>query len=47
LAARAVYQGIVKYFANRDGLDAFLLPEPPTHLQAISNQSGELHVSWQ
>jgi N-acetylmuramoyl-L-alanine amidase len=47
LAARAVYQGIVKYFANRDGLTAFLLPEPPTHLIVKSNQSGELNISWQ
>jgi len=47
LAARAVYQGIVKYFANRDGLSTFLLPEPPTHLNVASPQSGQLYVSWQ
>jgi len=47
LAARAVYQGIVKYFANRDGLNTFLLPEPPTHLKSISTQSGKLKISWQ
>jgi len=47
LAARAVYQGIVKYFANRDTLSTFLLPEPPTHIKVESTQSDTLHVSWQ
>jgi len=47
LAARAIYQGIVKYFAARDGLTYTLLPEPPTHLQITSPATGELHVQWQ
>ncbi|MFK8010984.1 MAG: N-acetylmuramoyl-L-alanine amidase [Marinicellaceae bacterium] len=47
LAARAVYQGIVKYFANRDGLQTLLLPEPPTHIQVVSPEDGTLNVSWQ
>ncbi|MGD1995447.1 MAG: fibronectin type III domain-containing protein [Anaerolineae bacterium] len=46
LAARALYQGIVKYFAQRDGLDLPLLPEPPTHL-AVENVGGErVRLSW-
>lgn len=47
LAARAIYQGIVKYFATRDGQPYALLPEPPTHLQVTSNSSGELSIGWQ
>ena len=47
LAARAIYQGIVKYFAERDGLTYTLLPEPPTHLQVTSPASGELLIQWQ
>ncbi|HDQ72827.1 MAG TPA: hypothetical protein ENN19_12135 [Chloroflexi bacterium] len=54
LAARAVYQGILKYFAQRDGLDLTELPEPPTHLlvQNVgqspggSPDMGRVEVSW-
>jgi N-acetylmuramoyl-L-alanine amidase len=42
LSARAVYQGIVKYFG--EGLT--LLPEPPTHLQARNAGPGQVWVSW-
>jgi N-acetylmuramoyl-L-alanine amidase len=41
LSARAVYQGIVKYYEARDGVDLTLLPEPPTHL-TVRNDSTEL-----
>ena len=47
LAARAMYQGIVKYFAQRDGLDLSLLPEPPTHLAVENTGPGAVSVSWQ
>jgi len=47
LAARAIYQGVVKYFATRDGISLTLLPEPPTHLQVSSPASGTLHIQWQ
>lgn len=47
LSARAVYQGIVKYFAIRDGVTAYLLPEPPEQLQVTSQSSQSLTVSWQ
>ncbi len=46
LSARAVYQGIVKYYENRDGLDLTLLPEPPTHLTARNSGLGQVTVSW-
>jgi N-acetylmuramoyl-L-alanine amidase len=47
LAARGFYQGIVKYFAERDGVAPKLLPEPPTHLAVQNTGSGGLRVSWQ
>jgi len=47
LAARALYQGIVKYFAQRDGANLTLLPEPPTHLAVQNVGSGQVSVSWQ
>ncbi|HEC33886.1 MAG TPA: hypothetical protein ENI37_04140 [Chloroflexi bacterium] len=47
LAARAIYQGIVKYFEQRDGVDLTLLPEPPTHLAVQNAGGGEVRVSWQ
>jgi N-acetylmuramoyl-L-alanine amidase len=43
LSARAVYQGIVRYF----GRDLPLLPEPPTHLAIRNDGPGQLRVSWQ
>ncbi len=46
LAARAVYQGIVHYFEDRDGIDLMLAPEPPTHLRAENIGSGAIRVSW-
>ena len=46
LAARAVYQGIVKYFEQRDGVALTLLPEPPTHLAVQNVGSGQVRISW-
>jgi N-acetylmuramoyl-L-alanine amidase len=42
LSARAVYQGIVKYY----GVDLPLLPEPPTHLVVRNDGPGQIRVSW-
>jgi len=42
LVARAIYQGIVKYF-NPNGA---LLPEPPTHLAVENLGAGRIRVSW-
>jgi N-acetylmuramoyl-L-alanine amidase len=42
ISARAVYQGIVKYYGS--GLP--LLPEPPTHLVVRNHGPGQVKVSW-
>jgi N-acetylmuramoyl-L-alanine amidase len=47
LAARGIYQGIVKYFEGRDSVDLKLLPEPPTHLAVQNVGGGAVRVSWQ
>jgi N-acetylmuramoyl-L-alanine amidase len=47
LAARAIYQGIVNYFEQRDGVPLTLLPEPPTHLAVQNAGGGQVRVSWQ
>jgi uncharacterized lipoprotein YddW (UPF0748 family) len=46
IAARAVFQGIVKYYAAREGAPAHLLPEPPTHLVARNNGPGAVTLAW-
>ena len=55
ICARAVYQGIVKYFADAagngngviDGGEVVnLLPEPPINFRAILNGSGGITLSW-
>ena len=55
ICARAVYQGIVKYFADAagnangviDGGESYtLLPETPTHFRAALNASNNIVVSW-
>jgi N-acetylmuramoyl-L-alanine amidase len=46
LAARAVYQGIVKYFAQQEGQPVRLLPEPPTHLRLVNTGAGMVLVQW-
>ncbi len=47
LAARAVYQGAVKFFNDRDGSPLDLLPEKPTHVYAKNTAEGEITLSWQ
>ncbi len=46
LAARAIYQGIVHYFEQRDGVDLVELPEPPTHLYAHNLGNGAVRIGW-
>jgi N-acetylmuramoyl-L-alanine amidase len=46
LAARAVTQGIIKYFGQRDGVNLVLPPEPPTHLRVENVGGGAVRVSW-
>ncbi len=45
IAARAFYQAVAKYFADRDGQDVTLLPEPPVAVRAVANGST-VTVSW-
>jgi N-acetylmuramoyl-L-alanine amidase len=46
LVARAMYQGIARYFAERDRVPAKLLPEPPTHVVVRNAGEGRVDVSW-
>jgi N-acetylmuramoyl-L-alanine amidase len=46
LAARAIAQGIIKYWAARDSVPVRLPPEPPTHVSAVMQPSGEVRLSW-
>lgn len=47
LLARAIHQGIVRYFAERDGVPARLLPEPPRAVQVRATGATAAVVSWQ
>jgi uncharacterized lipoprotein YddW (UPF0748 family) len=46
IAARAAYQGAVKYFAGQEGRTAYLVPEPPTRLAARNRSSGRVTLTW-
>jgi uncharacterized lipoprotein YddW (UPF0748 family) len=46
IAARAVYQGIVKYHAARAGTQPHLLPEPPERLAARNSGGGQITLTW-
>lgn len=46
VAARAFYQGIVKYFAQRDGIAAHLAPDAPVAVAARALDAGRARVSW-
>jgi hypothetical protein len=46
LAARAIYQGIVRYYEQRDVTDLTLLPEPPTNLTVQNVGDSQMRVSW-
>jgi uncharacterized lipoprotein YddW (UPF0748 family) len=46
IAARAVFQGIVKYYAEREGTPTYLLPEPPQRLAARNGEPGEVTLTW-
>ncbi len=45
-ASRAMYRGIARYFAERDGLSPVFLPEPPEDLAVVHAADGRLEVSW-
>lgn len=46
LAARAFAQGIIKYFAEKDGVAAHLPPEPPSGVSAVNLSPGQALVKW-
>ncbi|MFC2053757.1 fibronectin type III domain-containing protein [Chloroflexota bacterium] len=46
ISARAVYQGITKYFAYKDDNPVQLLPEPPTHLIVRNTAAGQVTLNW-
>jgi len=47
IVARAVYQGVVKYFAARDGDANYkLLPEPPTGFAVRNDGAGHIALTW-
>lgn len=46
LAARAITQGLIKYFAEKDGTAGTLPPEPPTHLAVVNQAAGEAVIRW-
>jgi len=46
VAARALLQGIIKYFATKDSKPVHLPPEPPT-VVAVRNVAGGVEVRWQ
>jgi hypothetical protein len=46
IAARAMAQGIAKYFAAKDGRTLVLPPEPPTAVRVENAGKGTLRISW-
>ena len=46
ITARAVYQGIARYYAAKDGRTPVFLPEPPTHLMGKTNKDGSITLNW-
>ncbi len=46
IAARAMAQGITRYFANKDGVPAHFAPEPPSNLSARNVGNGSALISW-
>ncbi|MCP3101883.1 N-acetylmuramoyl-L-alanine amidase [Myxococcus sp. K15C18031901] len=46
VAARAILQGLIKYFAARDGVAVRLPPEAPTAVVARNAASGTVEVRW-
>lgn len=46
IAARAITQGIINYFAQKDGKPPTLPPEPPTAIAARNAGDGTVVVHW-
>jgi N-acetylmuramoyl-L-alanine amidase len=48
LSARAIYQGIVRYWNSQDAnVPLVFLPEPPTHLRVRNSGPGQVTLAWQ
>ena len=46
LVSRAFYQGVVRYFAQKDGLTPVFLPEPPAGLRVQADGPGAARLTW-
>jgi len=46
LAARAVYKGIVRYYAKLNGTKPRFLPESPQAIRAIGEGRDQINLSW-
>lgn len=46
MMGRAVYQGVVKFWAAENGSPATLLPEPPRNLRVEQQSSTSVKLSW-
>jgi hypothetical protein len=46
LAARAIYQGVEKYYASKDSRPVHLLPEPPETFCARNMSGSMVHLAW-
>ena len=46
-SSRAMYRGVVRYFAERDGIQATFLPEPPEAVALTHDTDGRLHIRWE
>lgn len=45
LSARAIAQGLIRYFNSKDGVSPVYPPEPPTHVAAVV-QGNAVELSW-
>ena len=43
---RAIYQGMVKYFANENSTDVHLLPEPPQNPLCVQTGATSVRLEW-
>lgn len=46
LATRAITQGVIRYFAEKDGKTPVFPPEPPTHVAAVVQAGDVALVRW-
>ena len=46
MMARAICQGIVKFWANRNGTSVNLLPEPPRNFKCVQQSTTSVQLNW-